>query len=172
MPDIIGYHANEKIKCDEFIASLGKNLVISQDKQYLGDGMYFWDNSANAMYWKKQKERKRCFDSNVSILSCGIELENMLDLTDEEIIDFLEQQWNKLESHCPSEKIHNMGWRMNFLFANSPLMRKIHVVKAHVTYQTESARAGFWQDSYFSFSTRTIYCVKDSRAIKLPIAMI
>ena len=50
------YHANDRLKVENFLKT--NELIISKDTNWLGSGMYFWDNLSNAKYWKNEKLRK------------------------------------------------------------------------------------------------------------------
>ena len=56
VPNIIGYHANDKEKCQKFVEN--SICIFSEDTYWLGYGMYFWDTMSNAVYWKTEKFRK------------------------------------------------------------------------------------------------------------------
>ena len=55
--NIIGYHVNDKDRCQKFIDE-EEIIIFSEDIYWLGYGMYFWDNQANAKYWIQEKKRK------------------------------------------------------------------------------------------------------------------
>ena len=56
-PNVNVYHTNDRLKIENFLET--SELIISKDTNWLGSGMYFWDNLSNAKYWKNEKLRKR-----------------------------------------------------------------------------------------------------------------
>ena len=57
MGSFCGYHANESERCRPFLQNK-INLIVSIDREYLGNGMYFWDNKSNAKYWYFEKKER------------------------------------------------------------------------------------------------------------------
>ena len=73
------YHCNEEKKINCFIEE--DELIFSehvQDDNWAGQGMYFWDNVGNALYWKKQKMSHVSPDENVLIAERMLFLYRML----------------------------------------------------------------------------------------------
>ena len=81
---IKGFHANYEEKCKRFVED-GK-LITSKDTTFLGKGMYFWDNQHNSKWWKEKKKRDSV-QSVVRIVTARIDIEEILDLTDEDVVD-------------------------------------------------------------------------------------
>lgn len=76
---IIGYHTNSLSKCMDFITT--SHLVwCEEDGNWLGSGMYFWDNLSNAKFWQVKKEKYGAID--VKIVRALLSLTDLLDLTD------------------------------------------------------------------------------------------
>ena len=61
-PNVNVYHANDRLKVENFLET--NELIISKDTNWLGKGMYFWDNLSNARYWKNEKLRKKGYKNN------------------------------------------------------------------------------------------------------------
>lgn len=161
-PNIIGYHTNSPEKCIDF---LNKDCIIeSKDKYWLGNGMYFWDNHGNALYWAKQKKRKDCL-AKVCIVKANIIIDQLLDLTDNDVIDTINDIWN---NYCCRKRINSdrpLGIKLNTLFDFfSDFNDKYKVIKA-VGYYKDHKLHNFFIDSNVSSQIKTIYCVKSSNKI-------
>ena len=85
-PNIIVFHTNIKDKIEKFVSD--KEMIYYEDKHYLGNGMYFWDNEGNAKYWANKKLKENIGVLNeVYISKANLLLdETILDLTNVEII--------------------------------------------------------------------------------------
>ena len=90
-PNIDVYHTNDRLKVKIFLKT--NELIISKDTNWLGKGMYFWDNLLNAKYWKNEKLRKR-ETTDIKIIKGKIFLEKLLDLTDEETVKYIDDIWS------------------------------------------------------------------------------
>lgn len=83
----VGFHANYKDKCKRFIDDK-EYLIISEDKDFLGRGMYFWPDYKQAEWWRDTK-KDGCEKSD--IVSARICTKNVLDITDDDILNMLEK---------------------------------------------------------------------------------
>lgn len=88
---IIVYHAQTEERCEHFLS--GK-FECSTDTKWLGCGMYFWDNMANALYWQKELKRKEP-KGRIAITQALIEFcpDELLDFTDTETLATFERIW-------------------------------------------------------------------------------
>ncbi|MGT2717561.1 hypothetical protein [Streptococcus oricebi] len=107
------FHCNKEEILEEL---LNKRLVISRhqdDADWGGEGMYFWDNKANANYWKSIK------GGNTGIIKCYISFDDeneLLDLTDlehERRIDKLIKLVSKQKKY-PSLAMGSRGKKIDF----------------------------------------------------------
>ena len=114
MNNICGYHSNYENKCNAFIKNK-RNLIISNDKEYLGKGMYFWDNKSNAKYWydKKMKD-KTC--AKCIVVKCDICIDNLLDLTDERVREFIDTMYSELVAKDELDEHRAITNNIDFLF--------------------------------------------------------
>lgn len=113
--NIIGYHVNDKDRCERFISEK-EYIICSEDVYWLGYGMYFWDNQANAEYWLDQKKRKEKNIKYIAQVKANIFIDNLLDLTDHNVLKTFDGLW---EQYCRKEKIsRNMpiGKKLDMLF--------------------------------------------------------
>lgn len=132
-PNIIGYHVNDMERCSKFIED-NEYMIDSNDTEWLGYGMYFWDNRANADYWVTQKKRKDNIDE-ISMVSSNIFIDKILDLTDIDQIKVFEKLWNE---YCEKEKCSKkqpLGVKLDRLFDYFDILREgIKVIKVYGRY--------------------------------------
>ena len=101
-PNIDVYHTNDEFKIEKFLKT--NELIISKDTNWLGNGMYFWDNLSNAKYWKNEKLRKK-ETTNIKIIKGKIFLEKLLDLTDEETARYIDDIWSFISKFSKIQKM-------------------------------------------------------------------
>jgi len=88
------YHCNDKKRCEQFLKNEIDLIESKEDGSWLGNGMYFWENLANAKYWLEQKKNKND-RQQYRILKCLVCLDCCLDLTDKDIIDEVYETWKE-----------------------------------------------------------------------------
>lgn len=131
--NIKGYHTNYANKCRKFIET--DEIIISEDENFLGRGMYFWDVESNAAYWKTVKERQKP-DESVVTVSADIITETFLDTMDENVrvnIGLLWKNYNekKKSSHYRKNKIVTLGQVLDTL----PIIKDIPVRRGIYYYE-------------------------------------
>ena len=116
-PNIDVYHTNDRLKVKNFLKT--NELIISKDTNWLGKGMYFWDNLSNAKYWKNEKLRKR-ETTDIKIIKGKIFLEKLLDLTDEETVKYIDDIWSFISKFSEIQKIKiekaELGRKLDVIF--------------------------------------------------------
>lgn len=163
MASIEGYHVNSKEKCQDF---LNKNIswIVSADKEYLGKGMYFWDNKANAKYWFIQR-RKKLSNSEFMVVSCNLSLDYLLDLTDIDIVTKMDRLWRVIEKRRVKERLpEKAGARLDYIRKYDSLVGRLTVYKMIAQYDRNEPKYAIG-NSYMAYNVKTIYCVKDPEAI-------
>ncbi len=161
IPNIIGYHTNSKEKCERYI---NEGIFIeSKDIKWLGCGMYFWDNISNAIYWREEKIRKM-EAAELLIIKANVLIEELLDLTDLQVLEFINQMW---DLYC--ERINRkkrkapMGKKLDALFKMfEELDESYSVMKVNGFYK-KTPVSDFFVESNNSMITnkvKTIYCVR------------
>ena len=113
----VGFHANYKDKCKRFIDDK-EYLIISEDKDFLGRGMYFWPDYKQAEWWR---DTKKGGYAKSDIVSARICTENVLDITDDDILDKLEGLYSiintaLLKKMSTNDKNVKMGIKLDALF--------------------------------------------------------
>lgn len=113
--NIIGYHVNDKDRCEKFVNN-DEYIIFSNDTCWLGYGMYFWDNQANAKYWINQKKRKEKDIQYIGQVQANIFIDKLLDLTDEDVLDTFNVLWEQYCSKARINKNQPIGIKIDRLF--------------------------------------------------------
>lgn len=165
--EVIGYHANEYQKCDRFLSG---EFEVSSDTDWLGTGMYFWDNLSNARYWKRQKVRKGDppYEEACKIVKARISCGHLLDLTDTEILKGFCGLWQGVKNKIETEKRNRMGFgqKIDFIISfYSDMQDDCLVVKALADYSGNEDNCYLFKSSNFLSTVKTIYSVRDDSVI-------
>ena len=168
-PNILGYHSNYRYKVKGF---LNKNeLILSDDNEYLGKGMYFWDNLSNAKYSANKKIRDNQKVNNIQICKANIILtEPILDLTDSKSIKDIHNLWIYYCKKAKEEKTHQfLGTILDILFDFFPDFNEIKVSKCHgdySRYKKSSFLEKLGTKARIDDRPRTIYSVRCNTRVK------
>lgn len=155
-----GYHANDRERCERFINEKSYIIDSEDDTEYLGRGMYFWDNMPQAEWWLKRKR-------DGAIVSAELNLDCVLDLTQKEIADQMAELY-KLVPEAFMEKYiirygcldNLLGVRLNILFESfEESMNNFNVVKAQRSYPRKE-ESEFLKKTKLTSQTVSIYCAK------------
>ena len=115
-PNSILYHCNDKTRCQKFLDNKKFMIESKEDGIWLGNGMYFWDNLSNAKFWYRKKQQKH---DELLIVQSNVYTDFLLDLTDLDVCNKMEQLWNKVykenEIKIPKDKI-TLGVKLNYLY--------------------------------------------------------
>lgn len=168
LPNIIGYHANDRERIDKFISL---NIpIFSNDTHWLGYGMYFWDNFSNAEYWKDQKFKKHSQICELAIIKVNIIIDEILDLTDLENAKLLDRLWSKYVEKTGKNENIPLGKKIDILFGLFPdLKRQYKVIKCFGKYKDELKNLEIFEDTRIMQGAKTIYCVRETKKIKNPV---
>jgi len=163
LPNITGYHANNREKTRAFVDK--GVLVYSDDTDYLGYGMYFWDNLSNAKYWAKQKIKKDrlryCYISTANVIVD----EPILDLTDRETIGLIRRLWLEFCKLQGAEKSQPLGVVLNTLYEYfDDVLGDMKVAKCMGSYERWSKNQFLSElrNNYIDDRPKVIYTVKCS----------
>lgn len=170
-PNIDVYHTNDRLKIKNFLET--NELIISKDINWLGKGMYFWDNLSNAKYWKNEKLRKK-ETTDIKIIKGKIFLEKMLDLTDEETVRYINDIWNFISKFSEIQKIKiekaELGRKLDviFDFYKAHLSKEFdyNVIKCLGSYKRNlMGNLDLFSESNLTLSNKIIYSIKKSICI-------
>lgn len=109
-----GYHTTKRLNADKILAS-GFKANLKTNEDWLGEGIYFWDDEANAQWWKTA-HFKGVPDSDICTLHAKLicEEEEYVDLSKAEdmkrLTDFVNDFTAEMMSSgklCPDFKTEN-----------------------------------------------------------------
>ena len=129
-PNSILYHCNDKTRCQKFLDNKKFMIESKEDGIWLGNGMYFWDNLSNAKFWYRKKQQKH---DELLIVQSNVYTDFLLDLTDLDVCNKMEQLWNKVykenEIKIPKDKI-TLGAKLNYLYDYYDMFKDVyHFIK-------------------------------------------
>lgn len=94
---ILGFHGCDQETADKLINFPNKILKSEKPYDWLGHGMYFWENNMQrALQWAKEKE-KRGEIKKAAVVGAVLTLDNCLDLLDSSSINLLSTYYDLLK---------------------------------------------------------------------------
>lgn len=153
-----GFHANDKERCEKFLSNY-KYLIISEDTDFLGNGMYFWEQQSRAEWWLKEKHK--------DVIVCAeIITEDMLDLNDPAVCSKLQHLYERIGNAVKNRYIKKYpkmdmqtGVKLNVLFESFGFyMNAFKVVRGTRVYDIEEPL--FLVNSKLSSRAVDIYCIR------------
>ena len=158
MGKLNGFHANDKARCEKFLSDY-TYLIISEDTDFLGDGMYFWEQQSRAEWWLKEKHKD-------VIVSAEIITDDLLDLNDPMVCSKIQHVYERIGSAVKNRYIRkypNMdiqtGVKLNVLFEMcSFYMNTFKVIRGTRVYDIEEPL--FLTNSKLSSRAVDIYCIR------------
>ena len=170
VPNVIGFHCNDEIRCTSFLSDPKYLIWSNEDGMWLGSGMYFWDNVGNAQYWRIGKIRKdKARKYKYTIVKAHLILTNILDLTDKTVYDKVNSLWSDLcETIGGIPKDCPIGKKLNLLY-NNYMHDRIDIIKAFGYYPKTPDNGFFCIQPYerpsLSIKIKCIYSVKNVRCV-------
>lgn len=138
------WHVGKEEDNDKIIA---KQLVTTNEEGiWLGDCLYFWDNSANAKYWSERYNGAwTCLEATLKFSD-----EEFLDMTDQEINKAWSEVWEEMVEtlELPTEEEYSEGEKLNILWKTlkGESKRIMSVIKAYGVYR--GGQDNFYYQSY------------------------
>lgn len=163
------YHCNEKEKIETVMTTKRYDILKSvNDRFWLGDGIYFWDNMGNAQYWKSERLRKN-HQKEYDIACMLVCLDNKLDLTDSNVRIALEGTFEVLAEKEGNFATWGFGEKINYIMKKrQEIQEKYHVIVADGSYpntKTYLFRQKFSKYPSLTVKTKRIYNVINKKAI-------
>lgn len=163
------YHCNTRENiCNAVLTKDYSALKSNNDRFWVGNGIYFWDNLSNAKYWKREKERKNNSDIEFCIGSGMVKLDNLFDLTDSDIRKDLEKVFESYYEVNPKLEERDFGEKMNFYMNEEPTIKdKYDVIKVHGNYPRQNTKLYRYDQFKVGLTpqVKTIYNVINDSAI-------
>lgn len=161
-PNSILYHCNDKTRCQKFLDNKKFMIESKEDGIWLGNGMYFWDNLSNAKFWYRKKQQKH---DELLIVQSNVYTDFLLDLTDLDVCNKMEQLWNKIykenEIKIPKDKI-TLGAKLNYLYDYYDMFKDVYQVIKVIGNYKKTPQNSFYKydlDSRRAEPTTAIKCI-------------
>lgn len=161
-PNSILYHCNDKTRCQKFLDNKKFMIESKEDGIWLGNGMYFWDNLSNAKFWYRKKQQKH---DELLIVQSNVYTDFLLDLTDLDVYNKMEQLWNKVykenEIKIPKDKI-TLGVKLNYLYDYYDMFKDVYQVIKVIGKYKKTPQNSFYKydlDSRRAEPTTAIKCI-------------
>ncbi len=161
-PNSILYHCNDKTRCQKFLDNKKFMIESKEDGIWLGNGMYFWDNLSNAKFWYRKKQQKH---DELLIVQSNVYTDFLLDLTDLDVCNKMEQLWNKVykenEIKIPKDKI-TLGAKLNYLYDYYDMFKDVYQVIKVIGKYKKTPQNSFYKydlDSRRAEPTTAIKCI-------------
>ena len=141
-PNLLLYHCNDAERCSQYLSNEDYIILCQEDGDWLGDGMYFWDNKSNAEYWY-QKKLKDDSSKEYLIVQSQVLLSKILDLTDEKVCSFMSRLWSIYTTKIKVKENAETGLKLNCLFRyyHDLLGTAYHVIKVFGFYPGNSEQS-------------------------------
>lgn len=167
---MLGFHANYTEECERFLSEESYIIDSKTDTEYLGRGMYFWEHRSKAEWWAKTHKTK----SASIIVSAELSLENVLDLTDDDICNMLQKMYSYIDKSIVTKIARKrnradsnkaMGIVLDSIFeAFKQQMMQYNIVKAVKIYDKKT-ESDFLFSSPFTTKSVMILCAKTNAPI-------
>lgn len=161
-PNSILYHCNDKTRCQKFLDNKKFMIESKEDGIWLGNGMYFGDNLSNAKFWYRKKQQKH---DELLIVQSNVYTDFLLDLTDLDVCNKMEQLWNKVykenEIKIPKDKI-TLGVKLNYLYDYYDMFKDVYQVIKVIGKYKKTPQNSFYKydlDSRRAEPTTAIKCI-------------
>ncbi len=99
---VIGFQGCDQSVVDKVVAGEEKLLASTNDYDWLGNGIYFWENNeARALQWAEELvKRKSSSVKTPAVIGAIIDLGYCLDLTDSLCLEELKKGYEALVAMC------------------------------------------------------------------------
>ena len=134
---VIGFHGCDKSVVDAVVAGKTDLLSSTNDYDWLGNGIYFWENNEErAWLWAKDLAKRR--NSQVkepAVVGAIIDLGYCFDLTDSSYLQELKDAYesmvelynNKKANAHPYDSVKGVFWEGQELYPNAGFREKNHI---------------------------------------------
>ena len=152
---VLGFHGLDESIGRRIIAGEDQLLPSENDYDWLGHGIYFWENSlVRAQQWaKKQSQRKDTSVKKPFAIGATIDLGNCLDLLDQQWLDYVGDAYTYMIEDLRSENKEipdNLPWNRDDIdFKNRKLDCAVILYAIQLAKEQgqpfDSVRAAFWE---------------------------
>lgn len=152
---IIGFHGCDKTVADKVINGSDNLVASTNDYDWLGNGIYFWQNNEErALDWALQlSKRKNSSIKTPAVIGAIIDLGYCFDLTDNRYLKEMEKGYDFLVSICkstnsPIPKNTNIGNSEDLLLRklDCAVIQTVHMLHSETGSKPyDSVRGVFWE---------------------------
>lgn len=155
---ILGFHGCDQSVVDKVIRGEDELLPSNNLWDWLGNGVYFWENSPSrafefAIDLSKHPERTKHPIKNPAVIGAVINLGYCLNLLDYQMVSILQESYNALEalmksSGLPLPKNHRSGTEEDLLRRNldCAVIETLHNTRRRNGHQLfDSVKGVFWE---------------------------
>lgn len=165
---VYGYHSNDSERCERFLSDDSYIIECLTDTEFLGTGMYFWGTESDARWWMREKSKE-------TIVRAVLNLDNMLDLTDQDVVKLVESALEKIDviKWCEKkDKLRKIGKNaaeapgvsLDAVFDSfSSVFGGFNIIKGRQFSQRNESN--FFFGTKLTTKAVDIYCVKNSDPI-------
>jgi len=150
---VLGFHGTDRSVVDDVINGRADLVARHNKYDWLGHGIYFWDNSySRALDWATELSKRP--DSHIkepAVVGAILELGNCLDLPDYQNIDFLKEGYKLLQNSAVDSNANipvNRGKTEDLLQRelDCAVIEALHeYMKEDGTPAYDSVRSVFWE---------------------------
>lgn len=179
---VYGFHGIDKTVAKEILNDELQFNISEKSYNWLGDGVYFWENNYEraCQYAEEDSKRQESEIKTPFVLGAVIDLSNCLDMLDQKYIDFVKETYDDLYSFFKSKELDlpsNTGFgEKDFDFRKRELdcmvIRAAHTLASNNNDTFDTVRAVFpegnclYPDSGFREKNHIQIAVKNPNCIK------
>ena len=152
---VIGFHGCDQSVVDKVVAGEEDLLASTNDYDWLGNGIYFWENNeARALQWAAElAKRKNSSVKTPAVIGAIIDLGYCLDLTDSLCLEELKKGYETLVAMCkdtgmPMPKNTNIGNSTDLLLRklDCAVIETMHTINRRANKRPyDSVKGVFWE---------------------------
>ena len=119
---VIGFHGCDAETCHSLLNSPAKIVYSDKPYDWLGNGMYFWENNYDrALQWAKDKKKRGDIETP-AVIGAVLYLGHCFDLLDSQFVKLIQGYYNLLEAEY---RISNIALPQNKDLSNDKYKDKI-----------------------------------------------
>lgn len=179
---VIGFHGCDKSVVDKVIAGEDNLIASTNDYDWLGHGIYFWENNeTRALQYAQELLRRGSSSVKVpAVLGAVLDLGYCMDLTDSLYLGELKEAYNTLVETCALTGLE-LPQNVNIGKSSDKLMRRLDCAVIEIAHQInedakeppfDSVKGVFWEGgklypgAEFTEKNHIQICVRNPNCIK------
>ena len=151
---IIGFHGTTKDRAEKYLSGSLDFHASTNDYDWLGSGMYFWENNLErARKWAEDAAKRKGDGSEPAVIGAILDLGHCLDLTDSEYLEELKVGYKGLKKSfeqsgktLPTNSSGGSSTDMLLRHLDCAVINFLHQMHKDVGMsQYDSVRGVFWE---------------------------